>query len=101
MKHSTGKWEAKAQMIWEILPSGYQYRRLAVVGHDWQTNLDEAEANAKVMAASSELLEKLKEAIANCPCTLSQRVSGHKSECLAPNWQLVVDKAEGKEEIPK
>jgi hypothetical protein len=55
----------------------------------------DAEATARLLAASWRLLEAAKIAVQNCNCTVRQRDSGHLLECFAPDLKNAIAHAEG------
>jgi len=52
-------------------------------------------ANAYLFAAAPQMLQALRMASQGCPCTLSQRDSGHLVGCFVPDVQEAIGQAEG------
>jgi len=101
-KHTQGPWivgkrVAEPGKIDRILvgregqPGMVEYTVASI--HGYSENADD---NARVIAAAPELLSYLKEAVEDCPCTVAERASGHLVRCRAPFWQEAIDKAEGR-----
>lgn len=55
-----------------------------------------SEANARLIAAAPQLLAALKEATQTCQCSVRERDSGHRVDCLNPQWNAVIAEAEGR-----
>ena len=55
--------------------------------------LEDERRMESVTDAAPDLLEALKEAVANCPCPYRPR---HRPDCLAPEWDAIISKAEGR-----
>lgn len=49
---------------------------------------------SKCVNMHDELVEELKIAVMNCPCSIAERDSGHLAYCRAPIWLDVLAKAE-------
>lgn len=64
-------------------------------GEKAEQNMERHRARARVMAVSPELLEALKQAVEDCPCSVKERASGHRIGCRAPEWDELIYKAEG------
>jgi hypothetical protein len=48
-----------------------------------------------VADAASALLEQLERAIQRCPCSVQERLSGHRVDCWAPEAIAVIAQAKG------
>lgn len=70
-------------------------RKIAEMPNWSDENYDEKMANARLITAAPELLEELKIAVMNCPCSIPERDSGHLAFCRAPIWNELIAKAEG------
>jgi hypothetical protein len=55
----------------------------------------QAKANAEFLALAANyhdaLVGALKDAVQGCPCSVSERISGHRSECFSPDAREVLD----------
>ncbi len=58
--------------------------------------IDQKESDGYLIAAAPELLQALKHAVKDCPCSLKERDSGHRVECFAPGALEAIAKAEGR-----
>ncbi len=58
--------------------------------------IEEIRANMNLIASSPELLRQLKKAVKDCPCSLSERLSGHRIGCFVPDALEVIAAAEGR-----
>ena len=94
------------KLPWEVFSRGGGFAGMSrgkpVVswtGFDSSMYQRQNEANAKfiIRACNSHdlLLEALKQAISGCRCSMRERDSGHRTDCHAPHWQEIVDKATG------
>lgn len=46
----------------------------------------------EVQPTSNDLIEALREACQQCPCTVRERDSGHRIDCGVPRWQEVLER---------
>lgn len=105
-KHTPGPWQAKRCLVERKVrvygPAETRYENSEPVDwhpcvariDDMDIKIKEGEANARLISAAPELLEELKIAVMNCPCSIPERDSGHQSFCRAPIWNELIAKAE-------
>lgn len=76
-----------------IQSTGNGYYSVGTVKHKDPATQEEL---ARLFTTAPEILEALKDAVMLCGCSVKERLSGHASECRAPYWAELIDKAEGK-----
>lgn len=86
--HTPGPWKVKTPGAAIFAKSG---KMIATA----RTGLDNDRENAVLIAAAPDLLAALRQAVTDCPCSVRERECGHRLGCRAPQWECVIDRAEG------
>lgn len=100
VKHTPGPWKVTYKHGRDCMPTGVHAEEngRTICQQNWMMsrsgNQAEVEANARLIAAASELLEAAK--WAQCDCTPRQRDSGHLVGCWMPDLLAAIAKAEGR-----
>lgn len=101
MSYTKGPWTVQGGMVWasvkKINDSGQEYVESAIVADTWHSKKlpdDEKEANANLVAASTELLETLKREHEQV-CFGTTGYDGQPMRCLTCE---LIAKAEGRTE---
>ena len=108
MSYTKGPWTVQGGMVWasvkKINDSGQEYVESAIVADTWHSKKlpdDEKEANANLVATSTELLEALKDcyrALIAQGCHLDNQMPLSERLDVAKRAQEVIAKAEGRTE---
>ena len=54
-----------------------------------------AEFIVRAVNAHEYLIEACKLAVTHCPCTIKERLSGHRTDCYSPIYEAAIAKAAG------
>lgn len=86
MSHTDGPWKA-----WKYPDT----KTWTVAASKSVASKIEKKEDAQLIAAAPELLYALECATTVCGCSIEERLSGHKTDCLVPDWLEIIDKARG------